>query len=265
MPRAAGNSSHYTFRLFNESTGKYETDCEIKLASVTTVIGAVLAKPQLVGWAYRQTTDSVAALVTELKGRGEEEDSEVLELLSDAGMLDEYLRENKMRPDDMKFEASKRGIRAHTYLENLAELSLTNATLALSQANRDCTARDPYNRAIATWWSHNFPRVHSSELKLWSLEHGFMGTTDLLWYDNEGLLHCTDLKTRKAGGSVYDSDLIQGGAYKIAFEEMYGQEVDVVDVLLAREDGSYQCTPSTYAPDLFLMLLSTYNALKEVN
>lgn len=260
MGRAAGNGSHYTFRLFDESTGKYDPDVELKLPSVTTVIGAVLAKPQLVGWAYRQTLDAVAGMVTVLKDRDEDEQEALCELLSDASIMDEYFKENKLRPDDVKYEASRRGIRVHSYLEKLATMPFEEG---IRTATENMNIRDGYARAISNWWVAWHPKVVASEVKLPSFKHGFMGTADLVWYDHLGLLHCTDLKSRKADSAIYDSDCIQGGAYKIAYEEMYGETVDAVDVLLARDDGSVLFEPSPlYAPDVFLMLLSIYKNLK---
>jgi hypothetical protein len=106
--------------------------------------------------------------------------------------------------------------------------------------------------------------VIASELKLPHYRRGYMGTADLLWRDNTGLVHCTDLKSRKADSACYDSDFIQGDGYATAIVETLGHAVDVVDVLLARENGTFLLEESPYASGIFLDVLSLYETLKGV-
>ena len=56
--------STYEFVL-RGGNGRYDQDTTIVLPSVTTIVSAVLAKPQLVPWAYATTLDSLTGLVTQ--------------------------------------------------------------------------------------------------------------------------------------------------------------------------------------------------------
>lgn len=265
MARAAGNDSHYTFVLKNVVTGKYDNSCTIRLPSVTTIIGEVLAKPMLVGWAYRFTRDAVAGTLNVLTEAGVPPE-EILDTFMDGDALELYLKENQLRPEDFKAEAADRGTVAHNLLERLATAYVEADEVAaerIAQRIIENPESSGWNRAVAGWWLDRSPRVVESETKLMSLAHQYIGTVDLIWTDWDGNLTLTDLKSRKAGATPYDSDHIQCGAYVEAYEETSGRVVDRTTVLVVREDGSW-VEEETHldARGIFLDLLSAYKKLK---
>src|SRR5574341_537813 len=119
-PRAAGDKGHYTFSLRDENTGRHTSQVQIKLPSVTTVIGRVLAKPELVRWAYRETRDVLVSLAAMVEA-GELDVSDFIDTMSDPDMAEEWLKANELRPEDSKSAASKRGHEKHAYFERLGQ------------------------------------------------------------------------------------------------------------------------------------------------
>ncbi len=273
MPRAAGSDSHYTFHLFNVNTGKHDRQTVIRIPSVTTIIGETLAKPMLVGWAYRTTRDHIAGLVSVLmEDQGlhySDRMAAVIDMLTDADMLEEYLKENQLRPDDIKSEAADRGTIAHALLERLADAYLEADEVAaerIAKRTLASTKVSGWERAVADWWVQRYPRVVASEQKLISLKHGFIGTCDLIYDSDEGLT-LTDLKSRKTQtrkvSDVYQSDHIQCGAYTIAWDETESRPIERTTVLVVREDGSWDEEATLLdAEGIFLDLLSAYEKLK---
>lgn len=260
MPRAAGSSTHYTWVL-RDSEGNYlDGECDISLPSVTSIIGAVLAKPQLVPWAYRQTRDSIAGLVSHFM-EAEDNPQELLETLNDSDCLDEWLKENNMRPDDIKDEASERGTEAHEYLELLSGLDPASAR---ERASQGLETGSVWEKGVGGWWLRAMPREYMGETKLVSLEHGFAGTCDLLWRSIPAAAwKVTDLKTRRAGLMMYDSDDIQTAGYRIAWNEMHPEDKAMGrSVLLVFDDGTFKEYPAKQPEEVFLSLLRTYKLMK---
>lgn len=265
MARAAGSDSHYTFHLFNVSTGKHDRKTVIRIPSVTTIIGEVLAKPMLVGWAYRTTRDHIAGALAVMQANGFDTDL-ILDTFTDGDMLEEYMKENKLRPDDIKSEAADRGTVAHALLERLATAYLEADEVAaerMAQRVLSSNKASGWEQATAGWWLERYPRVVASEQKLISLKQGFIGTCDLIYTDDDDLLTLTDLKSRKTDGYVYESDHIQCGAYTVAWDETNARHIDRTTVLVVREDGSWTEEETVLdAPGIFLDLLSAYEKLK---
>jgi hypothetical protein len=286
MAGPAGNSDYYTLYAYDHSKNRVDKSVEIQLVRVTSVIKDTLAKGQLVDWAYRHTRDVVSGLVSTLIDGGVDV-SEITDLLTDADWLEEYLKENQLRPDDIKEEAGELGTEKHALLEKLGKLALGNyedEDMAYARSVLDKT-EDGHEYAIAEWWVRNDPLVVASEKTLVSMKHGFAGTVDLVWVTGEepGRLTITDLKNRKADrlcgvnhkteaaalrchvGTPYESDFIQVGAYDIAWRE--GQPhmpPDRRTVLVAKADGSYVEEESEYDSSIFLDLLSVWKKMREV-
>ena len=232
----------------------------IEYPSVTTIIGSVLAKPQLVNWAYKQTRDSIAGLVDHYLLDPEFND-ELLEILSDSDSIDEWLKDNRARPSDMRDEAADRGHEQHGFLEELAKLE-PEESYALAAAN--VTSTNMYTKAIAKWWSDTRPAEFKGEQVLVSLKHGFVGTCDLVWRRMPGLpWNITDLKTRRAGLYAYDSDFVQVDGYAEAWNEMTGETINGRSVLVAFDDGRPKEYPSAYPKGVFLTILAVYVTMLE--
>jgi PD-(D/E)XK nuclease superfamily protein len=267
MPRAAGDGAYYVFRLYNQGTGRYDHNREIRLASVTTVIKATLAAPLLVGWSSRITRDHIAAVLGMLDLTEKDEDGmTALDYLSDGDLLYEFMVENRLMPDDVKEEGGEAGKENHAYLERLAAIALNVDDEA---ADRYAAAtleksKNGWERAIAKWWLERQPTPVASEEMLFSLRYGFAGTIDLcLWDPETGEYSIVDLKCRGEGRTAYESDHVQTGAYAVAWEEMFGQPIKHRSVLVARSDGTYVEEPSFTDPADFLHLLHVWDDIKK--
>jgi hypothetical protein len=190
---------------------------------------------------------------------------EFCNMLTDADDLEDYLKENRLRPDDVKYEAADRGTEAHAVLEDLAELFLRGGeAVAQKKAAKILSTEksSPYAKGVAGWWLDTNPHVEASEEVLISLKHEFAGTCDLIWWDWEGNLVCTDLKSRKAGSAIYESDDVQTAAYEIAWNERNDKNIDRRTVLLTMDDGTFKEGPATIDPQVFLDLLAVYRGLR---
>lgn len=266
MGRAAGDGSHYTWVLRDLSTGKYDNSCTISLPSVTTIISKVLAKPQLVPWTYRETRDAISGLVNLFISTYPNDLDELIDVLADSDMLEAYLKENKLRPEDQTRDAQDRGKKAHSMLERMGELALSDddsAADALAARILEKDTYTPFDKASAGWWLDRKPSVVASEERLMSLRYQYAGSTDLIWRDSDGALVVSDLKSRKAHLDAYDSDHIQAAAYAIAFEEMTGQVVDRETAIIVRDDGTWdEYVPAFDARATWLSILDTYNNMQ---
>lgn len=236
MGRAAGSSSHYEFVL-RRATGRYDRNTTIRLPSVTHIIGDVVAKNQLPDWYANRMLDHISGLASVAT------DTEaLLDTLTDADMLKEYLKDNKMLVSDVVNEAADRGTAEHAMLEHLAKCFMEDGEeaaegIARRALNRNETSN--YAKAISAWWLDRYPHVVDAERVLYSLRMGCAGTVDLVTRGPNGE-HCiTDLKTRKAGADAYRSDEIQVDGYADMYEETTGVPIQHRTVLLAREDGTW--------------------------
>lgn len=264
MPSAAGDTDYYTFVLRDATTGEYHEDVVINLDRVTNVIG-VLNKPFLVTWAHNFTRDAISGLVQvilEIDDLAERAQalSDLLDTLSDHEILEEYLKENRLRPTDHTADRADEGTEAHEFLERLATLSMVSRPRAMAMAAKaaEDDSRGGFIQAIGRWWKKTDPEVVASEVRLISLRLGVAGTCDLVWRDKEGKLWLTDLKSRKADGTVYESDRIQTGAYEIMWNESHEDKIEGRSVLLAKADGKYLNSTVTNDPTMFLDLLAVY-------
>jgi hypothetical protein len=262
VARAAGTKGFYTFAMMDYRGRK--TGTEIHLPSVTTVIGKTLAKPMLVDWAYRQTRDVFVGLAGQLE-EGVLDIHDYLETFSDEADAEAWMAENKLRPRDVASDSAEEGTEAHSFLEYLADLSLKDYEKANEQASSMLRAprAEPKKKAVAEWWLERQPAVLQSEATLYSLRNGFAGTVDLVYIDGAGKVVLMDLKTRRVGLPVYESDDVQTGAYEIAYLEMNpGARVDYRTVLLAYDDGTWYEGVANIDARTFLMLLSVYRNLQ---
>lgn len=255
-----------TYRFFlKRENGRYDLDTSIALPSVTTIIGATLAKPQLVPYMYQTTLDVLSGGVSALAERlGDTAKKQLLdnllETFSDYEVLDQWVRDSGIHPDEILDAASKRGHEAHSLLETLTQLyQQASPKAAVNHAEKTLKSTDPYKAAVALAWIELEPRPVFAEKVVYSLEHRYAGRLDLLadFGDERALV---DLKTRRSGLGIYDSDQVQAGGYKIALEEM-----GLVDghsltkrILLAHDDGTYSFEPCWIDDSAFLDLVSLY-------
>lgn len=261
MARAAGSKPNYTFVLRNENTGRYMKDVTISLPSSTTIIKQTLASPMLVGWAYRTTRDNISGLVDQLMRLPDIEPAAILDMLNDADWLEEYLKENKLRPDDVRDERGDKGTVAHKALEDLCAAGDSQAH---HLAERLLASEDGSVRAVAGWWMSTEPLVVSSEEILPCPQLGYCGTTDLVWIP-EHRKRVTDLKSRRAGLYVYESDQYQVDSYLVAYNLLH-PDSPAWDgsVLLAFDDGTWKEEPVRLEPGAFLTLKQVWDQVAKV-
>jgi hypothetical protein len=269
----------YDFYM-HDSRGRRDLENGISLPSVTTIIGATLAKPQLVAWAYQVTVDAVSGIVSEVGHTVSHED--LIDTLGDAVELDTYLRENKMHHTDVLDEASERGQKAHDVLQTLCRLYLDgSADAAMRHAERMSTEKikDPFTRPVAGWWVQREPVPIYSEKVVFNLAKRYAGRLDAVidFVEVAPALNAVfaepvavrthtrrtivDLKTRRVGLGMYDSDQIQLGGYELALVDMGlttpGEWGKVV--LLATDDGEPATETEAWVPsEAFLSLVDLY-------
>ena len=242
MPRAAGSSSHYSDEIWRKwYTGPQDerTDVVRALPSVTTIIKATVANPVLVGWAYRTTRDTIAGMLSMVSGAlltAETVEGYTLhELISDADVLEEWLKLNKMTLNDITKMHQDRGTAEHWHLEELTKLPPDRS---LKLAERYLKSGNGWRRGIGAWWLAQRPKVLASEVVLPNPNDGYCGSVDLIWEASNGAVGVTDLKTRLDERTAYDSDEFQVDAYTTAWVANGHPEPDFRAVLVVREDGT---------------------------
>jgi hypothetical protein len=269
VPRAAGNSTHYADEIWRPHyTGPQDerTDVVRALPSVTTIIKSTVANPVLVGWAYRTTRDVIAGLISELRSYPDfdhENGMSLLDMLEDADVLEELLKENRLRLSDITKMHQDRGTAEHWHLEELCKLAARDPESALLRAQRYVKAPNGWRRGIGAWWLTNEPTVIAAERVLPNPNAGYCGSVDLIWETRGGALGITDLKTRLDERVAYDSDEFQVDAYADAWVANGGREPDFRAVLVVREDGTVlDHRDFTIERGSFPKVLDLYNARK---
>jgi hypothetical protein len=238
--RVSKNGKKYHWYTYNDA----------KLAGVTTVLGKVVAKPALIGWAAK----SVAAFVA---------DNPIeVEALRSAGrerMIDE-LKEAPYRERDA---AADRGTEIHGYAERLVKGEEVEVPPALARYV------DSYIRFLDEWK----PRPVLVEASVANLQWGYAGQLDLAADLPNGERALLDLKS---GKGIYADHAPQVGAYRNA--EIYlddeGNERSLTDlgitssyIVHVRADG-YDVIPVNSEVDgsykAFLHYLWLYRRLDEM-
>lgn len=222
------------------------------LPSVTEIIGATLAKPQLLDWYYSTTVDSIETLLDTFKDVPEDG-------------LEAWLEVNKLRPHDIRDTRAEEGTAAHEYLGRTAQYTIEHPGEEFFTFPSTL-----FEEAITHWWETKQPKVLAFETVLYSLRHGFAGTCDLVVeLDRKPTVGTEvaliDLKTRKANAflKAYTSDMLQLSAYKLAWDEMHPENpIQATYALLALDDGSWRMVDTHLSSSVFLSLLDVFKALK---
>jgi ATP-dependent exoDNAse (exonuclease V) beta subunit len=122
-------------------------------------------------------------------------------------------------------DAGERGTRVHDCLENI-----------LLEGHKKCELKgdEPYLVTQFHKWLDKYkPQIVQTEGTLFSKSHEFAGTTDLIaLIDKKRVL--IDFKTSTRIQKTYG---LQLAAYKVAYEEMTGLNIDECYVLHLREKG----------------------------
>jgi hypothetical protein len=249
---------------------KNEDGTEIQLKRVTGILKRCINKPELINWAYWRTIDSVSGLMGSQPSRGLD-DVSTRELLEDSGTIDEWLRLNRMRPDDLKEEASSRGEGAHELLARLAQQQQEGVDLDGSLAHTIADSEGGYLKGVADWWMEARPHVQASEKLLYSLDYGgYAGRCDLVvdWFQFDAHMAATgpaivDLKTRKLPLRIYTTDMLQLEMYAHAYESMTGIK-PYTWVLLVGPDGTFSMSQTHVSPDTVEHLIGLDKELRRL-
>jgi hypothetical protein len=267
VARIVGDADGYTFYL-KQANGRYNQEAAIFLPSVTKVIKGTLASQALLYWNYSQTRDNIAGAIDHYAKQEDLPLEEFFDTFGDADNLEEYLKENRLRPTDVRDDAGERGRSADDLLNALADCQIADRSDEdLAGCTLDNDDATPWQRGVATWWLERQPVVVDSQRVVFSLEPhgGYAGSLDLLYSDEDGLC-LMDLKTRKEGSrwleQPYESEEIQVAAYDAAWTRMFGRSVDRRSILIVGAEGQYTEAPAVMPPAAFFHLLAVYQMIK---
>ncbi len=216
--------------------------------SVTTIINAVLPKPALVPWAYNT---------------GLEVGWEALRnnQFPDYDSFKEWCKQNGRGPDQRKDEGSDRGIRMHEVLEEFIT----------GKRAENIEGLDPFITQLEMFINDYAPIWSKAEYKVVSTEHGYAGQLDAICVPTKqpprrrhvqivDKTCCLDLKTNLEGRVYPQVHLPQVEAYRHAYMEMGGENVDY-GLVLAIGEKQYQPCVSYARVDTFLKMKELYDEL----
>jgi len=176
--------------------GRYYTIDGEKYPSVTTILD-VLNKPQLVNWAARLTRDYIKDELFAFRRADSLKDLNI----------DDLLTKSASEHNRVKTAAADRGTDIHRRI----------ASYVGNKYQYIAHDEDPVVTAFRAWQdSAQFVPIASEKL-VYSLEHGYAGTTDLIGVVRNGRLALLDIKT---GRGVYPEYKLQLAAYAVAYGEM---------------------------------------------
>jgi PD-(D/E)XK nuclease superfamily len=204
--------------------------------SVTSILN-VLNKPQLINWATRIARDYVKKELFAFRR---------VDSLKDLD-LDDILAKSATEHNRVRDAAADHGIAVHN-------------TIASYVSNKSNVAHnDPFIIAFSEWQESSHFVPIASERLVFSHEHGFAGTADLIGTLNDGLA-LLDIKT---GRGVYPEYKLQLAAYAVAWGEMSGHFPEVCMNLHVKSDFTITEANSFTATELF-PLFQTFLAAKRL-
>src|SRR4029077_13063377 len=141
--------------------------------------------------AHYLTADIISGMTSVLFDSGVAAE-EIVDMLTDGDWLREYIRENKLRPEDVKDAAADRGKEEHYHLEQLGKKALHfDGHEADELARKYLDSRNGWRRATGGLWLAVQPEIVAVEKFLFNGAYRYAGTADAL--TKEGV---ADLKSR---------------------------------------------------------------------
>lgn len=187
---------------FDKHKHLYMVDDEA-VPNVTNITG-VIAKNGLDGWKFKQ---AIEHLEPRLKPGLDE--VAIRRLLDDASVA----------ADRVTREAGYIGSSVHKWIEERVEKKIAGRDVEYTLPDHSAVRAGV--EAFLDWEIEAGPRYIASERKVYSREHRFVGTLDML-AEIDGKLSIVDLKT---SNRIYAEHWLQTAAYQIAVEEEDGIEV----------------------------------------
>lgn len=179
----------------------------------------------------------------------------ILSLVSSSYLVDLEEKIGKEELKNISERAARRGTCMHKFLENFVICLRKSGDLekSLLYTQRKSTdellsefekATVDSGRALFYNIYHeglfkDVKKVFLSEGFLYSEKHLFAGATDFSFADYLSKIVITDFKSASSprGEEVIKKYKLQGGAYSIAFEEMYKKPVDRIEIWISHPDG----------------------------
>lgn|GEM_PF-1097597 len=224
------------YQLWVRMAYRYYTIDGKKFPSVTSILD-VLNKPQLVNWAVRLTRDYIKHELFAFKRADSFEDLD----------LDNLLAKSAKEHDRVRNVAADHGISVHS---SIASYIGRKSNVAHN---------DPVIIAFSEWQGAAQFEPIASERLVFSREHGYAGTADLIG-NLQGKLALFDIKT---GRGVYPEYKLQLAAYAVAWGEMTGHFPEVCMNLHIKSDFTIRETNVFTAAELF-PLFQTFLAAKRL-
>ena len=221
--------------------------------SVTTVLGIVGGKG-LINWAVKETADYLELELSRAKPY------EVKYLLPDV------LQTARNRHHHLRNAGGARGTDLHKIAETVfkgkkvPENRLEDPVVDRMVEKLEAW-RTEWQFETLTFTDDLGIEKETVEIPVYSTEHGFAGTTDLIGRNKDGTLMLLDLKT---GKSLYKTVELQLAAYAIAYGEMTGETPELCMALHVLPTGNVKEKNILDKPliddrfDKFLSLLKFY-------
>lgn len=210
---------------FEEGKHRYTLDGK-PLTGVTTIL-QVIAKPALIQW----SADMACGFIRDWaeKNTGASGDTPFDELIL-------ALAEARLAHRKRKEAAGDIGTDAHKEIEYLVIDAIKNndgLTRLIPNNNDNGQVRKMVDNFL-TWATENKVKFLESEKRLYSKEHWYAGTVDLV-FEMDGKRYIGDVKTSSA---IYNEHFYQMAAYDICLQEMGQEKVDGYIVINLKKDGT---------------------------
>jgi hypothetical protein len=179
----------------------------------------------------------------------------ILSLVSSAYLTDLEEKIGKEELKKISERAARRGTAMHKFLENFVIClrksgDLEKSLLYTQRKSTDELLEEFEKSTVDTGRSLFYNLYHSDIFKevkkvlltegfIFSEKYLFAGATDFVFLDWVNSIIITDFKSASSprGEETVKKYKLQGGAYAIAFEEMYKRPVDRIEIWISHPDG----------------------------
>lgn len=179
----------------------------------------------------------------------------ILSLVSSSYLQDLEEKIGKEELKKISDNAAKRGTVMHKFLENFIICFKKSGDLEKSLLYTQRKSTDEllnnFEKSVVDSGRKLFYNIYHEKLfedvkrvlltegYLYSTEHLFAGATDFSFLDHSNTITITDFKSASSirNEEIVNKYKLQGGAYVIAFEEMYKKPVDRIEIWISHPDG----------------------------
>jgi len=194
--------------------------------SVTSVIQAILNKPLINQWERRLILDTFKQRILALQK--ETNSLEKIKIFAEQE-LDKVMLEVGKEPESQKTKAADFGTAAHDIIERLIK--------APNPADIECDPQyEQVKQNFLQWRRHTPLKLLKTEIEVYSMKYEYAGTMDALAslkLENKNYLVALDWKTTN---SLWPEFALQISAYAKAYEEIYGEHVDLAYLVRLEKD-----------------------------